>query len=385
MNDPDIAFIVSFLDAAGYRTQLDGPGVVNSEKQIDGNLRHLRVWAPFAVPTPVEASVVLADCATAAKAKREAIVLLPQPLAFGGSFQLAAKAAGAQVRTYAQFLDDPFQQEGGSIGIEAGPGEGRGSAAAQYLLQLRKPWLLGTSHPELVPQGVGSKTDWRKGRVPQPYRWIEGRPSRPSSEAPPDALDHLLANTYGALGRPHIDLVVGNAGVGKSDLFDAVFTYVYWHFQNEKRGHRWSVRPSAVVPARILRTTGISSGELFEAIAETEAVGAVSPRLFDWYMASGNMVLMFDGLDEFFADQKDFFATIEQRFLKPGSRARLLIVLRDSLLLNPQIRALLDKIRSNAAVNYSLVEVTKWGEPGKPAQLGLQPHLRGEEFRLDQI
>jgi hypothetical protein len=360
MSESDLDFIASFLDAAGYRTRVDRRGTVDAERNTKAGPRRLRVWAPDAVPSSASAKDILANCTAirAAKPPAEAIVVLSQP----SEFAEAARAVGARVRTLAQFLDDPYQQEGGSIGIESRQGEGRGRAVARYLLQLRKPWLLGADHAKVLPERTVSKTDWTKGRVPQPYRWIEGRPAVGGADAPADALDHLLANVYRPPAQPHIDLVVGNAGVGKSDLFDALFTYVYSHFQNAKRGNRWTVRPSAVTPGRILRTSSISSGDLFSAIVETEAVGAVSARLFDWYMASGNMLLMFDGLDEFFADQTDFYATIEQRFLKPQSRARLLIVLRDSLLLNPHIQDLLGRIRSNAALGYSLIEVTKWGE-----------------------
>ncbi len=360
MNEFDLNFIASFLDAAGYRTHIDQRGTVSAKRDGKNGLRHLKVWAPHAVPSPPSANTILADCVAtrASEPQTETIVVLPQPSEFAD----AVRAVGVKVRTFAQFLDDPYQQEGGSIGIESRRGEGRGRVAARYLLQLRKPWLLGTSHVGVLPERTISKTDWTKGRVPQPYKWIEGRPALGGSDAPADALDHLLANVYRTSTQPHIDLVIGNAGVGKSDLFDALFTYVYSYFQNSKRGHRWTVRPSAVTPGRILRTTSVSSGELFDAIVETEAVGAVSERLFDWYMASGNMLLMFDGLDEFFADQTDFYATIEQRFLRPGSRARLLIVVRDSLLLNARIQNLLGKIRNNAALSYSLIEVTKWGE-----------------------
>jgi hypothetical protein len=68
---------------------------------------------------------------------------------------------------------------------------------------------------------------------------------------------------------------------------------------------------------------------------------------------------MFDGLDEFFAGESDFIATLEAA-LAPGSHARILVCARDSLLTSSSA---LDGLVARQAVGGAvrLYELTRWG------------------------
>jgi len=76
-------------------------------------------------------------------------------------------------------------------------------------------------------------------------------------------------------------------------------------------------------------------------------------------------ILMFDGLDEFFADNHDLGHLISERYFAPDSRARIFIVLRDSLLdTSENVRKLLERFKTDLGPEcFTICEIALW-EPG---------------------
>ena len=103
------------------------------------------------------------------------------------------------------------------------------------------------------------------------------------------------------------------AGAGKTYLLEALFTYLYEGFMLAKSKQQLGTRPIPVLPESLLRATSYSTRELFNAVAETEGAGALSREALDFFVCRGKTTLMIDGLDEFFAEQDDFFAEINAR------------------------------------------------------------------------
>jgi hypothetical protein len=184
-------------------------------------------------------------------------------------------------------------------------------------------------------------------RVPQAYEVI-GTGGKPTGERAEADLFTVLDEAFHAQPRgPGVHLVVGQAGGGKSILFNALYSKLFDRFQVFKRRHTAGLfpRPVFFLPEALRRSRNYSFDQLMDALFETVGAEPVSRGYMDWLHVNGHALLMFDGMDEFFARQSDLFNVLTENLLNTGSRAQVVICARDSLLAtNQQLTGFLDRI-----------------------------------------
>ncbi len=171
-------------------------------------------------------------------------------------------------------------------------------------------------------------------RVPQAYERIglDGKALGGGGEA--DLFSELGKALDGFPDKPGVHLVVGQAGGGKSILFNALYARLFDRFQVFKRRHTGGMfpRPIFFLPEALRRSRHYSFDQLMDALFETVGAEPVSRGYMDWLHINGHALLMFDGMDEFFARQSDLFDVLTENLLASGSRAQVVICARDSLL-----------------------------------------------------
>jgi hypothetical protein len=161
---------------------------------------------------------------------------------------------------------------------------------------------------------------------------IPGRPERQGE----DLLDHIK-RSLSEEGRgegPGLTIVVGPAGAGKSVLFEALFSTLYNHFQAEKKQDKIFRRPIPLLPQYLERGMRLGTQELIESFLRTEVAIPVPRPTFEWMLINGFSMWLWDGLDELYTGDPEFFPTVEEVLTRPGSKAQLLICARHSLLAN---------------------------------------------------
>lgn len=352
-----------FLTADGYKVAAGtGPHRISAARVIGADREQLEIWLPtIAEPRQPTADLVKAlQSARLAAPGTTRMVLLPTMTHLGTEFLGAATGAAAFVRTFGFFFDAPYRQ-GGPSGQGLGGGK-QGRDAAQFFRsrELYRPELLIGA----VDVGADDKpTATAEWRVPQPFR-IQ-RSISPENLSPPsheDLLHRLVADARQQDGGVQVTLVIGPAGIGKSILFSALFTWWYDQFQRAKLEQKVATRPIAVLPQDVGSVAAYKTGDLLEAVAKTAGAKLLRPELLDWSLRSGRCALLCDGLDEFFAEQTDFLAEIDRRHLT-GGRAQFYIFLRDSLLVSsPSLQSLVSQLQSRSGLTTRIYRLVKWNE-----------------------
>jgi hypothetical protein len=142
-------------------------------------------------------------------------------------------------------------------------------------------------------------------------------------------------------------------------LFSAFFTYLYSAFQQAKLQQREASRPVAILPSHLAGLAAMRTGDLLNALTTTVGARPMSQALLDWSLKTGRALLLCDGIDEFFAEQTDFFAEIDRRHLS-GGQARYYIFLRDSLLgTSPSLGKLVSDLTARG-VATRIYRMLKW-------------------------
>ena len=211
----------------------------------------------------------------------------------------------------------------------------------------------------------------RPSRVRQRFFLRDG--ARTADRAPlagGDLLTHLAARFAQPPVGPEAHLVIGPGGAGKSFLFEGLFTYLDEAFQLRKAQQEPGARPVPIMPASLIEAGARSGADLLQAVAATEygAVGGLG--LLTHLTRSGGNILMFDGLDEFFAETEDLADTLETAFLAPEARSRLVIVLRDALLeTSPSVRRMVERFaRRLGPDGFAIYELALWDDAEEAAQ-----------------
>ena len=100
--------------------------------------------------------------------------------------------------------------------------------------------------------------------------------------------------------------------------------------------------------------------DVIAAVAETDIAELTTPEQFKWLLKNGHAIWMFDGLDEFYAGDSDFFSFVEEALNAPDSRAQFVICTRDSLLgSSPAFRAFLER-QLAAGDTTEIFELSPW-------------------------
>ena len=367
----DVPEVADFLTALGYTIASSSTlTCTRASRARAGKQEGLIVWAPQMVNPPITRENTLAELSASAKRDPGAtkVVILPNLLAFGAPFQTGVKNAGGEIRAYAHFFDEPFAQgKKGRLGLATGSAETED--ASELARSLIKPErldedlllaILPLSHP-----GYKQILARPPERVPQPYFIREGlQPPDPDAIPKLDLFNHLREKISHLAERPEVFMIVAPAGAGKTYLLEARFTYRFESFMLAKSKQQLDNRPIPVLPQSLLRAKSYSPQALFNAIAETECAGVLTPEGLDHLVRLGRLTLMIDGLDEFFAEQKDFFAEMQHRYIVTESKARIFIVLRDSLLTtSPNVRNLvadLDDLARQDIISFNNYQLALW-------------------------
>lgn len=165
-------------------------------------------------------------------------------------------------------------------------------------------------------------------RVPQPY--VVSTAGQAETRG-----DDLLRDLFKELAeapRPCLRIVVGTAGAGKSVFFQALFSRIYRHFQDQKKRKELFPRPIPFVPAYLREALALRTEALIESFLRAEVAAAVPLFGFEWLLVNGFSSWMFDGLDELYTGDPDFFEYLLDILTRPASKAQLLVCARDSLL-----------------------------------------------------
>lgn len=175
--------------------------------------------------------------------------------------------------------------------------------------------------------------DTLRKRVPQPYSiLVDGEPR----EKGDDLLLHLLNELRGyEITSPKtacLRIVIGAAGVGKSVLCQALFALLYKHFLDEKERRQIFPRPIPLLPSYLRDAITLRIQALIDCFIRTELAAQIPLETFKWMLVNGFSMWLFDGLDELYAGDPDFFEALLDLLTQPGSQAQVIICARDSLL-----------------------------------------------------
>jgi len=206
--------IRGFLEAERYDVKVAGNGRLDGRREAVAGVEQIFVWsadpssAGFADtvrPMLRDMDKVDEDYPSANK------VLVVETMAgLTADTRQALKKLNVKARTPIQFFDVEFRWESGT--------------------------RAGTAAGALAKQG----REIRASLVAQPYR------NETTGETGDDLLYHLANRITEPHSRPTIHLVSGPAGIGKSQLFSALYAAVFEDFSTKKR-QRFNKRTSSAV------------------------------------------------------------------------------------------------------------------------------------------
>jgi len=217
---------------------------------------------------------------------------------FGGfsqEFRAEAQRYGIFLRVPIQFFDTPFRYE----------------EATQYQSAIKD---LRTPPP----------------RIPQPYCILVNGEAKEKGE---DLLETLW-NEFRYPDKPGLRVVVGPAGIGKTWLFRALFSRLYKQFLDQKNRLETFPRPIPLIPAYLKNAGAIRVQDLYRSFLEAEVASPIRLPTFEWLVVNGYATWLFDGLDELYAGDPDFFHNLVDLLTRQGdiNRSHMLVCARESLL-----------------------------------------------------
>jgi hypothetical protein len=162
-----------------------------------------------------------------------------------------------------------------------------------------------------------------------------------------------------------LHIVVGPAGIGKSYLFDTLFSEQHEAFMDYKtKGGPYAPRPLPLLPEYIPLADARTVRSLLSAYLQTDFTRPLKRETFEWLIANEFAIWMLDGLDEVISQDPSFFDYLLDLFTLPGAPAnpKILICVRDTLLSSHSaFREFLEEYPDQIAI-YRL---TKWEMPSK--------------------
>jgi hypothetical protein len=165
-------------------------------------------------------------------------------------------------------------------------------------------------------------------RIAQPFTVTKDGNTVRSGE---DLFAHLW-DEYRFNRAPAIRFVIGPAGIGKTWLFRALFSRLYGHFIDEKKRQENFPRPIPIIPLHLRQAGLLRTRQVLNSFIELEVASPVPLATFEWMVARGYSTWLFDGLDELYAEDEDFFYYLAEIFEAENATPQILVCARESLL-----------------------------------------------------
>jgi hypothetical protein len=248
-------------------------------------------------------------------------------------FRSRAKAEyDINIRVPILFFDTPFKYE-----------ESPGRAASSAALELRRR---------------GEEQALK--RAPQPYDVLRGIEAKDRQ----DILD-VFTRKVPSQWDSCLNIIVGPAGIGKTVLFEVLFSRLYSTFQEHKNERRISPRPLPLVPEYLRASAASTLESIIEGFLRTEFSAPIEIGTFQWMLVNGFGIWLLDGLDELIERDINFFNRLLDVLTTPGSvDPRIVLCIRDSLLsTNQGLRDFLDEYGKSVTI----YELSRWDTPSKRA------------------
>ncbi|MEO1329601.1 MAG: hypothetical protein AAFW46_08065 [Pseudomonadota bacterium] len=208
-------------------------------------------------------------------------------------------------------------------------------------------------------------------RAPQPYRRLLSLDpaDRAARAEGGDLLSELLCALAGFPDRAGLTVICGPAGVGKSVLIGELLKARQDLFNAAKR------RPAAIAsrpllfePTELGAVMPETVDDLVERLFASKLGAHVPAAAFRWLAEAGLATWIFDGLDEFYRRQNDFFPMLEALLDAPESRAQIVICTRDSLLSSSaELIAFLERRLASDPDGVAIYELMRWDRNAKRA------------------
>lgn len=342
---------LGYLRAEGYDVSIRGSDLlIGTRRGVGSDLHYIYVWvAPDTRDFRSKEPVYLSRFKEAAELQPQAqrFMLVPTFEGLSAEFRKGANQWHAvKVRVPAQFFDTPFSWE-------------------------ESPTIT-TAAAELRRRG----DDAARRRARQPFRVDR------SGHRADDLMEELVsaASPGGtrSLSRT-ISVVIGPAGIGKSHLFEALFSRMYAAFHDAKRQQRLAPRPFPLLPDYIRSSEAPTVRALLRAFLQSDLTRALDSRVFEWMMGNGLAIWLLDGLDEIIAQDSGFFDYFLDLLTTPGatSNPRIILFVRDSLL------SASNELRDFCEENGDFVEIYElepWQDASKREFARIALGGRADEF-----
>ncbi len=199
-------------------------------------------------------------------------------------------------------------------------------------------------------------------RVAQPYMRRSGLGPTERTMADGDLVEHLDLLFRDPVARPTLRIIDGPAGSGKSVAFETLVVALYDEFIEGKKRQVQRPRPIVFLPDHI-RGENLSGyvDNVIDAAMDAESARPVEADQLRFLLSHGHAMWLFDGLDEFFGNDNNFFDYLGSELANPDSRAQVLICSRDSLLTSSS--ALRDFVSGQLekGTAIELYELAPWG------------------------
>jgi len=271
---------------------------------------------------------------------------------FGGfsqKFRSEADRFDVKLRVPIQFFDTPFKREEFTKATESA------------IEELRRP----------VP------------RIPQPYSiLVDGEPQDKGT----DLLEHLQKE-FRFAESASLRIVVGPAGVGKTWFFRKLFAELYEYFLEHKKILETFPRPIPLWPeSHRRRGITLRLQEVVQEFIETELAEYVRQATFEWMLTHGYASWLFDGFEELYASDLEFFDHLVELLTRPPeSKAQILICARESLLASSSTFA--DFLKDfppgrSQQPAIELYRLDRWEYPSKRTFAGLHLEVPEKESQF---
>lgn len=199
-------------------------------------------------------------------------------------------------------------------------------------------------------------------RVAQPFMRRTGLGPNDRRIADGDIVEHLDVLFRDPVSRATLRIIDGPAGGGKSVAFETLVVALYEEFIEAKKRQIGRPRPIVFLPDHI-RGENLAGyvDNVIDAAMEAEAARPVEAEQLKFLLNHGHGVWMFDGLDEFFGSDNNFFEFLGNELSNPESRAQVLICSRDSLLTSSSALGAFVSGQLAKGTAIELYELAPWG------------------------